>query len=99
MMIKNFWKKALCSLIYIREKTRPLRRSRNELKRRLLEVEKTTRSMVKIYAWDLRRKILNEPRNMEEKRLLRFGFKVYSQGDEDGIIAEIFRRIGTTKNL
>lgn len=29
-----------------------------------------------------------------EKRLEPFGFKVYSQGDEDGIIAEIFRRVG-----
>jgi hypothetical protein len=31
-----------------------------------------------------------------EKRLEPFGFKVYSQGDEDGIIAEIFRRVGVT---
>jgi hypothetical protein len=28
-----------------------------------------------------------------------FGFRVYSQSDEDGIIAEIFRRIGTTNNV
>jgi hypothetical protein len=28
-------------------------------------------------------------------RLERYGYKVYSQSDEDGIIAEIFRRIGT----
>lgn len=28
--------------------------------------------------------------------LERFGYKVYSQNDEDGIIAEIFNRIGTT---
>lgn len=28
--------------------------------------------------------------------LERYGFKVYSQNDEDGIIAEIFNRIGTT---
>src|SRR5262249_15610671 len=30
----------------------------------------------------------------DPKRLEPFGFKVYSQGDEDGIIEEIFRRIG-----
>jgi len=24
------------------------------------------------------------------------GRKIYSQGDEDGVIAEIFRRVGTT---
>jgi len=29
-------------------------------------------------------------------RLERYGYKVYSQSDEDGIIAEIFRRTGTT---
>jgi len=36
------------------------------------------------------------PRFQEPKRLLGRGFKVYSQHDEDGIIEEIFRRIGTT---
>jgi len=36
------------------------------------------------------------PRFQESKRLLKHGFKVYSQHDEDGIIEEIFRRIGTT---
>jgi len=60
-----------------------------------LEVEKVTGSMVKLYAWDLRKKILSESRYIDEKRLLRFGFKVHSQNDEDGIIQEIFRRIGT----
>ena len=34
-----------------------------------------------------------EPRYSDPKRLCRFGYKVYSQGDEDGAIAEIFRRI------
>jgi len=32
----------------------------------------------------------------DRKRLLGSGFKVYSQHDEDGIIEEIFRRIGET---
>src|SRR5690606_32268205 len=31
----------------------------------------------------------------DSRRLARFGFKAYSQGDEDGIIEEIFNRIGT----
>ena len=35
-------------------------------------------------------------RYAEPKRLLRHGAKAYSQNDEDGIIAEIFRRIGTS---
>src|SRR5262249_9149403 len=37
------------------------------------------------------------PRTDDPKRLLRHGYKVYSQNDEDGIIAEIFRRIGTQR--
>src|SRR5690348_5879965 len=37
-----------------------------------------------------------KPRNADPRRLLRHGFKIYSQNDEDGIIQEIFRRIGTT---
>ncbi|HEV3185774.1 MAG TPA: hypothetical protein VGZ49_12885 [Xanthobacteraceae bacterium] len=36
-----------------------------------------------------------KPRNADPKRLLRHGYKVYSQNDEDGIIAEIFHRTGT----
>jgi hypothetical protein len=39
---------------------------------------------------------LAEPRYADPKRLLRHGFKVYSQHDEDGIIQEIFRRTGTS---
>ena len=39
---------------------------------------------------------LATPRSDGEYRLLRSGRKVYSQNDEDGIIGEIFRRIGTS---
>lgn len=41
-----------------------------------------------------RRALLESARNSDERRLLRFGYRVYSQADEDGIIREIFRRIG-----
>jgi hypothetical protein len=43
-------------------------------------------------AWD---EEIAKPRHADPKRLVRYGYKVYSQNDEDGIIAEIFRRIGT----
>jgi hypothetical protein len=39
---------------------------------------------------------IDRPRNVDPKRLARYGYKVYSQNDEDGIIAEIFRRIEVT---
>ena len=32
----------------------------------------------------------------DKKNLIPYGFKIYSQSDEDGIINEIFKRIGTT---
>ncbi len=38
-----------------------------------------------------------KPRYADPKRLLRHGAKVFSQHEEDGIIAEIFRRIGIGK--
>jgi hypothetical protein len=40
------------------------------------------------------KEILSDSKYDDEKRLERYGFKVYSQNDEDGIIQEIFNRIG-----
>ena len=42
---------------------------------------------------------LATPRHADPKRLLRYGFKTYSQSDEDGIIQEIFKRIGTGNRI
>ncbi|MDA8131721.1 MAG: hypothetical protein M0011_09500 [Elusimicrobia bacterium] len=41
----------------------------------------------------------NDPRYQDKKRLTRYEFQVNSQGGEDGIIQEIFRRIGTTNKF
>lgn len=41
------------------------------------------------------RELLAEPRYGAPGRLERHGWKVWSQNDEDGILCEIFRRIGT----
>ena len=43
--------------------------------------------------------LLTERRLENPKCLDRYGFKVYSQNDEDGIIEEIFNRIGTTNKI
>lgn len=40
--------------------------------------------------------LTNNPKYSEPKKLNKYEFKAYSQGGEDGIIQEIFRRIGTT---
>jgi len=39
---------------------------------------------------------VNHPRYGDPRRLFRHGRQTYSQHDEDGMISEIFRRIGTT---
>jgi len=44
-------------------------------------------------------RLYENPRFQENGRLLSFGFKVYSQNEEDGIIQEIFKRIGTTNKF
>lgn len=38
--------------------------------------------------------LLASPRHADQRRLLKSGYRVYSQADEDGILHEIFRRIG-----
>jgi hypothetical protein len=40
------------------------------------------------------KELLSGPRYADERRLPHFGAKVYSQNDEDGIIQEIFSRVG-----
>ncbi|HET9238525.1 MAG TPA: hypothetical protein VFO10_14790 [Oligoflexus sp.] len=42
----------------------------------------------------LYRQILQQPKYQDPRALLHFGQKYFSQNEEDGIIAEIFRRIG-----
>jgi hypothetical protein len=41
-----------------------------------------------------RRQLLATARYSDDRRLPKFGYRVYSQSDEDGVLNEIFRRIG-----
>ena len=61
-MAFNFLKNILLAFTNIREKTRFLRRKPHSLKRKLIDLEKITRSMVKLHAWDMHQKLLTEPR-------------------------------------
>ena len=81
---------------FIRNKTRPWRRRRHEIKNRLKHLEEIAELNAEISAWKVKTDILNQPRYKDDKRLLKYGFKAYSQTDEDGIIQEIFQRIGVT---
>jgi hypothetical protein len=44
-------------------------------------------------------RLRKEERYRDPRSLVPFGYKVYSQNDEDGIIREIFNRIGTTSKI
>ena len=50
----------------------------------------------RMFAETRREKLLATERLSDPKRLEKYAFKGYSQNDEDGMIQEIFRRIGTT---
>ncbi len=52
--------------------------------------------LLRILQMQIMAELTATPRFSDPKRLLWSGYKVYSQSDEDGIIAEIFHRIGTT---
>ena len=56
-----------------------------------IRAERMLRQLVQL---ELARTFADTPRFQEPKRLLASAFKVYSQGPEDGMIAEVFRRIG-----
>ena len=55
--------------------------------------ERHLRQIVQLQLLD---SVINTPRFHEPRRLLSSGYKVFSQGYEDGMIAEVFRRIGVT---
>ena len=46
-----------------------------------------------------RESLLSRERNRDPKRLLAHGFRAYSQYDEDGMIHEIFQRIGVSNQI
>lgn len=54
------------------------------------EIQLINKNLAGIYV----NNIIKDPKFKNEKNLLRFGYKVFSQQDEDGIIDEIFNRIG-----
>ncbi len=56
--------------------------------------DKLARASQAAYLREFYRGLLGSPRNADPRRLLKSGYRVYSQADEDGILREIFRRIG-----
>lgn len=58
-----------------------------------------TNQLCDLLAASLYAEARRSPRFQDPRRLLGAGRKVFSQHDEDGIIAEIFRRVGTTNRF
>lgn len=58
-----------------------------------------TERLYEMQAEQMTRAILSLPRYRDPKRLAPFEAKIYSQGGEDGILHEVFRRIGTTNRF
>lgn len=65
----------------------------------LISIEYATKEQKWILSDLHKAKILEAEKYAQSGRLERFGFKVYSQNDEDGILHEIFNRIGTTNKF
>jgi hypothetical protein len=82
---------------------RPPSAADTHLQRRILDNAETIRrrlqTLTAIEAERYRRELFAEPMYEDKRRLPPFGFKVYSQNDEDGIIQEIFARIGMRSRI
>lgn len=62
--------------------------------RKIFQVEKFAEKTDILLTRMTLREVYDSERGRDPKRLLAYGYKVYSQTDEDGIIREIFNRIG-----
>ena len=67
----------------------------DRLSNKLVNLNGNTRFNYQLHLQTYYQQYLEQPKYQEPLRLLRHGYKVYSQNDEDGILAEIFNRIGT----
>jgi hypothetical protein len=71
-------------------------RPNQQILRELREIKKFVEHSAILAKEEFVAGLLSSDRYISPKRLERYGFKVYSQQEEDGIIQEIFQRIGTT---
>ena len=75
------------------------RHIKNEMVKRS-EIRTAAQTLVKLQIDQyVQKHLFAEPRYHDPKRLNRFEYSVFSQFGEDGIIAEIFRRIGETSRF
>jgi hypothetical protein len=67
-----------------------------EFLKRIAKMQADLKRIARMQSEQVTRALLSEPRRQDSKRLNQHEYRVSSQNGEDGIIAEIFRRIGTT---
>jgi hypothetical protein len=91
-MLKKMLKK-IAGYIPIYRELLQIRDTLSQIKNTLVDV----RAMEAIRCYDL--ELEHHPRYAESRRLHRFAFQVNSEDGEDGIINEIFRRIGTSNRV
>ena len=60
---------------------------------------RTTEALLRVLTQEAMCRLLHEERFANPARLERYGFKVFSQNDEDGILQEILRRIGADHRM
>lgn len=65
----------------------------------LKEDNRNLRQVYQLLVADQIEKLREEARRRDPLSLVPFGYKMYSQSDEDGMIREIFNRIGTTNKV
>ena len=73
-----------------------------KLKKRLgiTELQQNTRKLIDILSEDyINRNLYENPKYQNPKKLNKYEYQVFSQNGEDGIISEIFKRIGGTNQF
>ena len=77
----------------------PLLRQLLSMRSDLLLTRASAEAQLRVQKEQFTLSLLAQPRYSDPKRLNRYEAQVYSQNGEDGIIAEIFSRIGTTNRV
>jgi hypothetical protein len=87
----------LANLVPVLREVRDIRNSLRQL-RQDMDTNFAAQRMIELQRL-LDVELKNDPRFQDPKRLLQYSFRVNSQNGDDGIIREIFRRIGTTDRV